>query len=679
MSIGNSNNYWAHDGDGSTTVFSYGNKILAAADLEVYVDGVLQSSGYTVSGAGSADGGSVTFATAPASGAKIVLRRASASLQPTTFRENDGFPASTANTALDRLTILIQQAEDEIGRGVRYAPGDPAVAMGALPIVSAAARANKSIVMDANGVNPVFVAVGEDASADSVTATGGTTAIMNAVRAGQRLTPEDFGAVGDGITDDTAALQAAIDAVAGKWTLYLSFATYRITAELDATGAALRMVGAGVNASVIRQDTDNIAILKVGTGGPHISDMQLRYNSAQAIGNTGANAIEFYGTNYGVFERLNLYRCNRGMYVPPEVVVSGGNYLFSCTIRDVFVNYYSNNGINLVAYNAGISGNVMSNIYLVGRDDAATALETNEGLVLGGWGNGVLNQINVEGSKPTEAMYFNTCDGLVLNAIHFESLTPRTDYGGFMNFAGGVHVVNNVQVELNTVNVANSFSIVRVSTINTKIRVTGVEEGSNTVTTPNFRMFFLPGTETGVECYAELVRSTGLTSEGFSASYPSKIRQYGTKYNVLDLGGNSLVSATSVPASGTWVTGDKCFNSAPASGEPLGWVCTTGGSPGTWQAFGILEGLTAYDANTPFTLTAGTSAPTAFAFGTLTADRAVSLAGGFKGAKFRVTRTAGGAFNLNVGTGPLKALAASEWCDVEHDGSSWVLTAFGSL
>jgi hypothetical protein len=66
---------------------------------------------------------------------------------------------------------------------------------------------------------------------------------------------------------------------------------------------------------------------------------------------------------------------------------------------------------------------------------------------------------------------------------------------------------------------------------------------------------------------------------------------------------------------------------------------------------------------------------------TLTADRTVTLSttNAVKGARFRIVRTAGGAFNLNVGAGPLKALSANQWCDVEYDGSAWLLTAFGSL
>jgi hypothetical protein len=81
------------------------------------------------------------------------------------------------------------------------------------------------------------------------------------------------------------------------------------------------------------------------------------------------------------------------------------------------------------------------------------------------------------------------------------------------------------------------------------------------------------------------------------------------------------------------------------------------------------------------TLTTLASSPIRRHNGTLTADRTVTLSANnaHAGARFRIIRTGGGAFNLNVGTGPLKALATNQWCDVEHDGTNWVLTAFGSL
>lgn len=43
-----------------------------------------------------------------------------------------------------------------------------------------------------------------------------------------------------------------------------------------------------------------------------------------------------------------------------------------------------------------------------------------------------------------------------------------------------------------------------------------------------------------------------------------------------------------VPASGTWVRGDRIFNNAPAVGQPKSWACTESGTPGTWVSEGNL-------------------------------------------------------------------------------------------
>lgn len=85
--------------------------------------------------------------------------------------------------------------------------------------------------------------------------------------------------------------------------------------------------------------------------------------------------------------------------------------------------------------------------------------------------------------------------------------------------------------------------------------------------------------------------------------------------------------------------------------------------------------------NVDFTLTIGTSGEHVLHTGTLTADRAVTLAttGAFAGMATKITRTGPGAFNLNVGTGPLKALATGTWCEVMYSGSAWVLTSYGAL
>jgi hypothetical protein len=69
----------------------------------------------------------------------------------------------------------------------------------------------------------------------------------------------------------------------------------------------------------------------------------------------------------------------------------------------------------------------------------------------------------------------------------------------------------------------------------------------------------------------------------------------------------------------------------------------------------------------------------------LTAVRTVTLSTTRPdGGSFRIIRAASatGAFALNVGTGPLKALAAAgAWCDVRYNDTTgaWMLTAAGTL
>lgn len=47
-------------------------------------------------------------------------------------------------------------------------------------------------------------------------------------------------------------------------------------------------------------------------------------------------------------------------------------------------------------------------------------------------------------------------------------------------------------------------------------------------------------------------------------------------------------TGTAAPASGTFAVGDVVWNTAPAAGGTMGWVCTTAGTPGTWKTFGAI-------------------------------------------------------------------------------------------
>ncbi len=110
---------------GTTTVFPYTFKILAASDLQVIeiVGGVetVISSGYTVSGAGSSSGGNVTFTTAPTAGTTIILRRATAGTQPLDLVPSARINVDSLETALDRAVMQHDDQKEQLDRAPKLA------------------------------------------------------------------------------------------------------------------------------------------------------------------------------------------------------------------------------------------------------------------------------------------------------------------------------------------------------------------------------------------------------------------------------------------------------------------------------------------------------------------------------------------------------------------------------
>jgi hypothetical protein len=107
-----------------------------------------------------------------------------------------------------------------------------------LDSIATGATANSSdatLLARANHTGTQLVTTISNLGAGTVTATGGTTARSLAGRAADTLSVKDFGAVGDGTTDDTAAVQAWIDVIRAKGggRGYLPAGSYRITGEID--------------------------------------------------------------------------------------------------------------------------------------------------------------------------------------------------------------------------------------------------------------------------------------------------------------------------------------------------------------------------------------------------------------------------------------------------------------
>ncbi len=84
----------------------------------MYLDGVLQASGYTVSGVGNDNGGNVDFTTAPANGIKVTLLRTLPLTQLTDLPTQGPLSTTSVENQLDRLAMLTQQMQEQIDRAL---------------------------------------------------------------------------------------------------------------------------------------------------------------------------------------------------------------------------------------------------------------------------------------------------------------------------------------------------------------------------------------------------------------------------------------------------------------------------------------------------------------------------------------------------------------------------------
>jgi hypothetical protein len=244
--------------DGARTAFPFPFPVFQPADLDIRVGSVPLAGGFAVSGAGRSEGGTVTLATPPPAGTTVTLRRRLRVERTSDFQDNGVLRARTLNDELDRLTAALQERTEDLAGTLRQ---DPAEVGGRLTLPLRAARANRLLGFDAAGDAVVFPRDSGLLTAPFPAAVPRTVEDKMA----ERLSARDFGATGNGVTDDGPALQAAMNAAAasGK-ALAIGEGTFRTLQPLTLPGAA---AGLSMRGGIRYAGPPGTAALTIGDGG----------------------------------------------------------------------------------------------------------------------------------------------------------------------------------------------------------------------------------------------------------------------------------------------------------------------------------------------------------------------------------------------------------------------------
>ncbi|HBB9442554.1 TPA: hypothetical protein JK704_002084 [Escherichia coli] len=236
---------------------------------------------------------------------------------------------------------------------------------------------------------------GNLAAADGSDIVGfGATTVYNSIR----RTPQFYGAMGDGVTDDTVALQAAIDNldVFIPPGIYM-FTTLNIPDDCVVNGAGYKQVTlrqiAGTNATAITATASNFELTKFGIDCNYFTSS---WNAAAgSLGNTTGNGLEVQGFGFTIDILLNN--------------VAG--------VGAWFKNPGAENSASRIA---------VYDISIVGRDFGGEGIiiqGPNDGLLRKAWIGraGILPRPAAESAAATSSVYSGAqVDGIVIDGANIE-------------------------------------------------------------------------------------------------------------------------------------------------------------------------------------------------------------------------------------------------------------------
>ena len=248
-------------------------------------------------------------------------------------------------------------------------------------------------------------------------ATGTTTPRSLATRFADIINVKDFGALGNGIVDDTAAIQAAINSAFGK-TVIIPAGTYIVTQLFGINKVSITGEGSGVSILKRKNNSSTQSILEFsGKNDFQIIDITIDGNKAnQTIGANSLVVLNCYSWEVigCVFENAKSV----AGYGSGIVVIDGQNdsLIFRSKIKDCFIHNNDSDGIFInrewfiditgcFIKNNGGGGIMVLNYAFPPVADVSNYLIIDSNTCIENTGSGISVTGYVEGGTPSNPIY----------------------------------------------------------------------------------------------------------------------------------------------------------------------------------------------------------------------------------------------------------------------------------
>lgn len=367
----------------------------------------------------------------------------------------------------------------------------------------------------------------------------------------------DFGAVGDAVHDDTAAFQAAIENFqTNKTPIYVPNGEYKITASLhlDTTKARrLQMFGENIYATILRSEANTLFDFEM----PDDTTTQESYIRNMTLFNVNAEGVclKFKRAQKWVLENIIFRRFTSSIIA---------DHAWTFTVRNCVF------GQNNAASPSNVRLLEQANSWLFDSCDFALPIDNTKTaynvVILYSGATIKFLKCNFEGQRgilvnpvntvrynvDVDACYFEwmngyciTCEGS--STAHTESLSVKNCYLNNNEGATGQIVMNLSYVK-------------------------GLCVIGNTAVRYNDALIY--------SGQGNISGATIIAANVIDRSKMSLLKSISL---------HAYENGATAPTVGNHTVAEVVYNSSPASGSPVGWVCIATGNPGTWKEFGTIS------------------------------------------------------------------------------------------